>query len=149
MIVAVLIARVVQVVAHQIVHVIAVRDRLVSTRRSMLVRLLVPCTGVIRSAYRGVGRADVEAVLVHVVSVGVMHVTLVQVVAMAIVLDGPVAAAVAVDMGMARVNGMIHGYLLSIFGSCGSGDGSSGFGAHVPGCPGEYRAIPQGRACSA
>jgi len=101
-------AGMVKVVANDVVHVVAVRDRIVPTRRPVPVRPGVRRTSMIGRADRGVRRGHRQAVLVDVTSVGVVHVTVVQVIAVVIVLDGPVTAALAVNVRMVRVHGVVH-----------------------------------------
>jgi hypothetical protein len=98
----------VQAAVHQVVGVIAVRDRFVAAAGAML----VAASG--RLACGGVGPTDVQGVLIAVVAMLVMQVAVVQVVDMVAVLDGHVAAALAMlvsvpGVGVTRVR---HGVIL-------------------------------------
>jgi hypothetical protein len=91
--VAVLAVRMMQVVAHQVVDVVAMRHSLMAAAIAMGVFGLVALTVVLGRAVvrvRGVHRDDV---LVDVVAVGMVEVSLVQVIDVVAVLDGRVAAA--------------------------------------------------------
>lgn len=103
--------RMVQVIADEVVDVIAVRNRVVPTRRTMLVRFVMPRARVVGRAPGGVRSAHSETVLVDMVSVGVVQVTLMQVIAVSVVLDGPMPAAFAVDVCMRRMDGVFHSFL--------------------------------------
>lgn len=108
-IVAVIAARMVKVIAHEVVHVIAMRDRIVPARRPVPVRPLVRRTCVVRGALRRVRRSHRQAVLVDMPSVRVVQVTVIQVIAVAVVLDGFVPTGIAMNVRMVRVNGVVHG----------------------------------------
>lgn len=107
MVVAVLGVRVVQVIADEIVDVIAVGNLHVTARRPVLMRRIVCAAGVLGSAAGGVGLGDVEDVLVDVIAVRVVQVAVVQVVGVAVVLDRLVAAAGTVLVSVIGVDGVL------------------------------------------
>ncbi len=88
--------RVVQVAFDQVVHVVAVGDRLMTAVRPMNMRLPVRSAVVLRRASGGVRAAHVEHVVIDVIAVDVVQVAVVQVVGVPVVCDGDVAAAGAV-----------------------------------------------------
>ncbi len=98
MIVAVVAVRMVQVAVDEVVHVVAVWHGFVAAARAVLVVGGVGLAVVVRSACVRVLRADLDRMLVVVPLVGVMEVAVVQIVDVAVVFDGSVAAAGAVDM---------------------------------------------------
>ena len=98
MIVAVVAVRMVQVAVDEVVHVVAVWHGFVAAARAVLVVGGVGLAVVVRSACVGVLRADLDRMLVVVPLVGVMKVAVVQIVDVAVVFDGSVPAAGAVDM---------------------------------------------------
>ena len=98
--------RAMEVIADQVVDVIAMRHGLMATRLAMLVIGGVAAAVVLARAAAGVGLVDLEHVLVDVVLVGVVQVTVVQVVDVIAVGDARMAAirAMAVRViGMNRV----------------------------------------------
>jgi hypothetical protein len=101
-IVAVIAVLVMQVTVDEVVRVVAVRHRFVTARRPVLVirRVLGRVPG---CASRGILRVDRECVVVDVVAVHVMEVAVVQVVRVAFVLDGGVAAVRSVNVLMVTV----------------------------------------------
>jgi hypothetical protein len=109
--VAVPVARVVQVPVDQVVHVVAVRDGLVAAAFAVDMVCVVAATGVVRRAARGVLFAHLELVFVAVVSVGKMQVAAVEVVHVIAVLYGPMSAAGTVDVVGMFVGAMVmsHG----------------------------------------
>lgn len=112
-IVAVAAVRVVQVPADEVIDVIAVRHRVVAAALAVGVRLVVGAAGVRGRASGGVRAADLEGVLVDVVAVRVVQVPLVQIIGMARVRDGRVAAALAVNVIVLAVGLVVaHGLLV-------------------------------------
>jgi hypothetical protein len=107
MVVAVPVVRMVQVPTNEIVDVIAVGNLLVTAIGAVNVRSFVPAAGVLRSAISGIGRADLEDVLVDVVTVRVMQMRVVQVVEMVSMLDCRVPASGAVLVRVVRMNGVL------------------------------------------
>lgn len=93
MLVAVLAVRMMQVVAHQVVDVVAVRHRLMAATIAMRVLGLMALAVVLGRAVVGVRGVHRDDVLVDVVAVGMVEVSLVQVIDVVAVLDGRVAAA--------------------------------------------------------
>jgi hypothetical protein len=105
-VVAVVVVGVVEMVADQIVDVVAVRHRLVTASRAVGVRGVVARTGkgVFRSAVLRVLAAHLDCVLVDVVLVRVVQVAVVQVVHVSLVADCHVAAIWAVLVRVALMN---------------------------------------------
>jgi hypothetical protein len=104
--------RMVKVAGDPIVHMIAVRDRLVAAAGTMHVARLMTAAAMVRSAAVGVFGRHLDHVLIDMVFMRVMEVTVMQVVGMAVVLDGGMAAArsVAVSVvGMGRGGTGGHG----------------------------------------
>lgn len=107
MVVAVVAVAVVQPAGDQVVDVVAVGHRVVATALAVgMARVAVRRIGV----PGGVLGVDRDHVLIDVALVRVVQMTFVQVVDVALVPDGGVTAARAVDVGMtAFVNGVSHG----------------------------------------
>jgi hypothetical protein len=108
-VVAVLAVRVVEVIADQVVDMIAVGHLLVPARRAMPVRGLVLAAVVLRGAADGVGVVDLQDVLVDVIAVRMVQVSVMQVVDVTVVLHGGMPAGGTVLMGMAGV-GVVLGF---------------------------------------
>lgn len=96
MVVTVIPVRVVQMPLHQVIHVIPVRYGFMAAAGAVLVALLVRPALMVRRAVRRIRPTHGDRVLVHVVAMGVVQVPIVQVIRMAVVLDGRMAAARAV-----------------------------------------------------
>jgi len=105
------VVRVVQVAIDEVVRVVTMRDGFVTATGAVDVIERMGRTGVAAGAIRGIFGAHFEDVLVVVALVGVMEMAIVQVIDMAVVLDGSVAAARAVLMGMIGMNVMGHDFL--------------------------------------
>jgi hypothetical protein len=90
--------RVVQVIADQIVDMVAVRHGFVAARWTVLVSRVVTGAAMRRRASVRICVTHVDAVLVDMVFVRVMQVPVMQVIDMTIVLDGGVTASLAVLM---------------------------------------------------
>lgn len=106
-IVAVVAVGMMQVSIDQIVDMISVGHRLVTAIRSMAVSRVMPAAAMLgRTAIR-VCRTDLDDVLIDVIVVRVMQMAVVQVVDVTVVPDCDVAAALAMDVRMIGVNGMI------------------------------------------
>jgi hypothetical protein len=88
----------VKVAVHQIVHVIAVGNRLVTTAFSVLVVCIVGVTLVSGRAVRRIGRRELDRVLIDVVAMGVVHMPIVEVVRVSVVLNGLVTASRTVNV---------------------------------------------------
>src|SRR5260370_23198156 len=93
MVVAMVAVRVMQMAGHEIVDVTAVRHRFVAAGRAVDVVLGMGAAGVLRRAAGRVAPADGQLVLLDLAPRGVMQMAVVDVIDMAIVLDGSVAAA--------------------------------------------------------
>lgn len=106
MIVAVGAMGMMEVPVDEVVDVVPMRNGLVSATRSMLVTGVVTRAGMIRSAGGGIGRADLEHMLVDVIAVRLMQVAVMQVVHVIAMFDCDVAAAGAVNMGMPFMDSM-------------------------------------------
>ena len=114
MVVAVVAVLVVQAAVDDVVHMVAVRHGFVAAAFAVN----MACAGIDRMAAVRIGGVYFEAVLVVMAFVGVVQVAVVQVVDMVAVLDGGVAAACAVNMGMVGMGMVAHGvFLLSVAGS--------------------------------
>ena len=98
MVVTVAMVRMVQVVPNQIIHVIAVRHRLVPAVRPMDMPRLVSPTGVPGRATHRILTADFDFVLLHAIVAHALKTTLLQVVDVAVVFHCCVAASRPVDM---------------------------------------------------
>ena len=92
MVVAVIAVGMVQMARHQVVYVIAVRDRLVAAVGTVRVPLRMPTAGVLRRACIRVRRVDLQDVLIHVVAMRVVQVAFMQVIGVAVMVDRDVAA---------------------------------------------------------
>jgi hypothetical protein len=96
--------RMMEVPVHQIIDVVAMRNRLVSAIRAMSMRIGVAFAGVRGSTPRGVPHTDFELVLVKVIPVLLVQMSIVQKVRMIPVLDRGVPTTLAVYVGMSFVN---------------------------------------------
>jgi len=91
-VVAVVAVRVMQMAVDEVVDVIAVRDLFVAAVRTVDVLLVMAFAVVIRGAGVGIGGIHREHVLIDVFVVRMVQMSVVQIVRMAFVLDGGVAA---------------------------------------------------------
>jgi hypothetical protein len=107
-VVAVVPVRVVQVTVDQVVHMIAVGDRLMSAAGPVHMGGIVSAARVLGGAFGGVLGGHLDAVLVHVIAVGVVQVTVMEVVHVVPVLDGRVPAAGAVRVVVVLVFVAVH-----------------------------------------
>jgi len=119
MIVAVVVVRVVQVPADEIVGVVAVRNRLVAAIRAVSVSLIVPGTTVRWGALRWIRSIHFDAALVDVIAVNLMQVPVMQVVAVVAMVNALVSTAGLVNMlvgcvgfVIAHENLLVRGMLL-------------------------------------
>jgi hypothetical protein len=94
--VAVAVVRVVQVITNQVVHVLAVGHRFVTTPGAVLVLRIVLAALVVRRAPLGVLVVDVHRVLVDVAVVRVVQVTVVEVIHVVLMADRDVSASALV-----------------------------------------------------
>lgn len=92
--------RVMQVAVHQVVHMIAVRHRFMAAIGPVHVIRVMARAAVLGRALRGVFGIHFQAMLVHMAVMHVMQMAIVQIVGVAVVLDGGVAAGRAVLMGV-------------------------------------------------
>jgi hypothetical protein len=100
--------RVVQVARDEVIDVVAVRHRFVPAAGAVNVSRLVPAAGVAGGAGLGIGRGDGQHMLLdHSARGGVVEVAVVQVIDMAVVLNGRVPAAGAVNVVVIGVG--VHG----------------------------------------
>ena len=97
----------VQVPVHQVVDVITMRHRGVTTARTMGVSRVMTSAGVRRGAVCRIGRGHRHGVLVHVVAVGVVHVAVVQIVDMTVVLDAWVPTSGSVGVVVIGMRGAV------------------------------------------
>ena len=104
-VVAVAVVRVMQVAVHEIVNVIAVRHGLVTAAGAVDVSRCVAAAAVVGGAGIGVGGADGDAVFIHMVVVRMVQMAVVQIVDVAVMPDGGVAATRAVPV---RVVGVVR-----------------------------------------
>jgi len=103
-IVAVAVVRMVQMAIDQIIHMAAVRDGFVAAIRTVDMPGVMAGACVTGRAGVRVGGVDGQIMLVEVVAVGLMEVAVVDVVGVAVMLDGSVAATGSVDVGMVVVD---------------------------------------------
>jgi hypothetical protein len=103
-IVAMTIMRVVQPSVHEVIEVIAVGHAFVSTARSMRVR--APGVG---GAARGIGVADLDDMFVNVIPMHMMHVTIVEVIDMAVMAHSCVSATRTMPMRVIRMMLLVAG----------------------------------------
>lgn len=111
-VVAMAVVRVMQMALYEVIHVIAVRDCLVTAVGTMRVRRVMTVAGMTIGAVRRIRRTDLEGVLVDVALVGMVHVSVVKEVGVAVVLNGSMAAVLAMLMGVILVDavfGIHHG----------------------------------------
>lgn len=119
-VVAVVAVGVVQVTIHQIVDVVAVRDRLVATPLAVDVVCVVAAAVMVGRAGGRVAVRDLDDVLIDVVTMGMVQVPIMQVVGVPIVLDGLMAASRAVDVVVRFVDiasrhwGPLHGLIRGV-----------------------------------
>ena len=117
-VVAVVPVHVVQVTVDEVVHVVAVGHRLVAAARTVDMVGLVAAALVVGRTGAGVGIGHFHSMLIHMVPVGMMEMTVVEVVDVPVVQDGRVAAVGAVLVFVILVLFAVHSWLHS---SCGAG----------------------------
>jgi hypothetical protein len=108
MIVAMAAVRMVQMAIDEIIDMIGVWDALVSAARSMDVMRVMLATRMRRCAGRPVRRADFKDVFINVIAMHMVQVTVVQVIDMAVVLQGDMAATRGMCVGVILVFGASH-----------------------------------------
>ena len=109
--------RMMQVAINQIVHMVPMRYRFVTTCRPMLVTCIVTGATMLRSALVGIDRGDLDDMFIDMVAMDMMEMPVVQIVDMAVMLDGCMPAIWAVDMrmiGMLGVGACRHGNASSL-----------------------------------
>jgi hypothetical protein len=99
-VVAVVAVLMMQVALHEVVGVVAVRNRVVTAAWSVAMAGVVAVTGVLRCAAGRVLRADLDPVLIDMAVVGMVEMAVVQVIDVAIVADRGVAASLPVLVRM-------------------------------------------------
>ena len=112
MIVAVVAVWVVQMVGHQIIHVVAVRHLGMAAIRTMHMGFRMPGAGVLRRASGSVGGGHSQSMLVHMGVVDMVQVAVMQVIDVSIMLDPRVAATrtmLMVVSGMNLASSLWHG----------------------------------------
>ncbi len=90
----------VQMAIHQVIHVIAMRNRFVAAVRTVSVRLLMRRAGVVRRAFLRVRCRHLDLMVVHMIAVSVMQVAIVQIIRVVVVFHGGVPAVWAMLVGM-------------------------------------------------
>jgi len=106
-IVAMTTVRMVEVTVHQVVGMVAVRNRLVSAIRPMYMAFLVPSAIVVRGTRCRVFSTYGDLVLVNMITVRVVEVPIVKIVLMAVVLHGRMPAVRTMDVSVCFVYFMI------------------------------------------
>jgi hypothetical protein len=106
-VVAVAVVRVMQMAADQIVDMTAMRDGFVPATWAVNVAGGVAGAGVGRSAGVRIGGRDGQGVLVKMVSMRLMEVAVVEIIGVAVMFDGSVAAAGSMDVRMIFVDLMM------------------------------------------
>ena len=106
MIVAMVAVRMMQMAIDQIVHMVSVGHRFVAASRSVHMAGVVTTAAVLRCAPVGVGCGDLDHMLIHVVTMDMMEMPIMQIVDMAIVIDGSMPAIRAVHMRVIAMLGI-------------------------------------------
>jgi hypothetical protein len=106
-VVAVVAVRVMQVARDQVIGMVAVWHRLVAAARAMPMVRVMPAAAVVRRATVGIPRAHGDDMLVVMAIVRVMKMAVMEIIDVAIVAHGDVAAARTVCMRVVSMNGMI------------------------------------------
>jgi hypothetical protein len=99
-----------QVVFDKVIHMIAVRDRLVSAFRPMNMAGLVPSAMMLGCTVRGICRGDLDSVFFDAVTADVLQMAFAQIVNVSVVLYTLMAASRAVNMGVTVLPdaGLVH-----------------------------------------
>lgn len=97
----------VKVSVHDVIDMVAVRNRLMAALSVVAMLLVMAFAGVSRRACGRVARTDRQRMLVHVVAVDVVHVPVMQIIRVSLMRDRLVSAAGAVRMGMSFVDRMV------------------------------------------
>lgn len=109
MMIAMILARAVQMAGYQIVGMVAVRHSFMATLRSVLVRLFVAIAGVVRSTDGLIGVGIFEHTFVNVITVHMVQMTVVQVIGMILMLDCSMATGGPVFVLVPGVSCAVHG----------------------------------------
>lgn len=88
----------------EVIHVVAMRHRVMPASGAMLVAGIVARAGMLRSACVRVGGAYLNNMLIDVVAMGLMQMAVVKIIDMVVVLHRDMSAAGAVDVRMPFVN---------------------------------------------
>jgi hypothetical protein len=104
MIVALSAFAVVQVPAYDVIDVVSVRHWFVTTSGTVLVAFLVAATVVLRRSRCRICSTDCDSMFIDVISVHMVHVTVVKIIRMAFMLDRSMPASGTMLMRMAVVN---------------------------------------------
>jgi hypothetical protein len=99
-IVTVVAVEVVQVALHQVIDVVPMRHSLVAAVGPVLVRFFMPGAFVVRRASFRIRRVHLQAMVVHVIAVRIMHMPVVQVVGVPVVFYRRMAAVLAMLVGV-------------------------------------------------
>ena len=116
MIVAMLAVRMMQMAGDQIINVIAVRNRLMAAVGAVDMPLGMGTASVFRRAVVRVLRCHLERVLFDFAPLGMMQVSIVQVIDMVVVLDGGMAASFAVVVIVVMM--MVAHFFAPLMGFC-------------------------------
>jgi hypothetical protein len=106
-IIAVIAMGMMQMTVDQVVDVVAMRHRLMSAAGAMDVARGMAGAAVIRRASIGISLGNLDHMLVDVIPVHVVEVTIMEIVHMAVVADGRMTAAFAVNVAVALMVGQI------------------------------------------
>ena len=112
MVIAVTIVLVMKMARHQIVGVISMGDWIMTTRRPMFVFTFMGRTSVIRCALVAVRIVHGKTVLVDMISMGMMKMTIMEIVFVVVMLDCCMPTVGPVSMSMFAVCVTTHQYLL-------------------------------------
>lgn len=120
----------------QVVDMVSVRYGFMPAAWAVLVRAVVSRARMLRSATGGIGGTHLQHMLVDMISVGLMQMSVVQVIDVASVLNGRVSAPGAMHVGMAFVNFMfVRHYDNDSFWvsrTCWRASAAAGFRRHAP-----------------
>lgn len=112
-IVAVVAVGVVQVAIHKVVNVVAMGDSLMAAAGAMDVAGSMSRAAVVRRALVGIGRRDLDDMLVHMVTVGMVEVAVMDIIHMVAVGNSSVTTVGTVGVVMVGVDSAVgHGILL-------------------------------------
>lgn len=109
-IVTVIAMRMVQMAVHQVVDMVAMRNRFVSALRPVDMRLRMRATSMARRARIRILRRYFQRMLVDMIAMRAVQVPVMDVIHMIVVHDGGVSAAFAVHMRMGFVDGVFRAH---------------------------------------